>query len=74
MYKRQAKAGGKSDFCYSHIGFPEKLSTFIQAVLIQIEIWTLAEISGKEFAAFAAVSYTHLDVYKRQIYRSACVR
>lgn len=48
-----AKAGGKSDFCYSHIGFPEKLSTFIQAVLIQIEIWTLAEISGKEFAAFA---------------------
>lgn len=48
-----AKAGGKSDFCYSHIGFPEKLSTFIQAVLIQIEIWTLVEISGKEFAAFA---------------------
>ena len=43
-----AKAGGKSDFCYSHIGFPEKLSTFIQAVLIQIEIWTLAEIYGKD--------------------------
>ena len=48
-----AKAGGKSDFRYGHIGFPEKQGTFVQAVLIQIEIGALAEISGKEFAAFA---------------------
>ena len=37
-------------------------------LLYQIgEIYNIELISFKDFAAFRPVSYTHLDVYKRQI-------
>ena len=53
---------------YTHLWSVDDYATFLHELLMHIHLTRVIFIAHSFGARIAPVSYTHLDVYKRQVY------